>query len=110
MQAYDDVAAAAIEQIEAATAVEELDGLRPTLLGKKAPLTEAKKQLGALEPDQRKEAGQALNAARKQVEAAFDARRANLAGAARAEALEAERLDLTAVSYTHLTLPTTPYV
>ena len=95
MQGYDDVAAAAIAQIEASNAVDELDGLRPSVFGKKAPLTEAKKQLGSLEPDQRKEAGQALNAARQQVEAAFEARRADLAGAARAEALEAERLDLT---------------
>ncbi|MEM7094817.1 MAG: phenylalanine--tRNA ligase subunit alpha [Actinomycetota bacterium] len=92
---YDTLAASALAEIEDAADVAALDGLRPGLFGKKAPLTEAKKGLGALEPEQRKDAGQALNAARQQVEAAFDARRASLASAARAEALESERMDLT---------------
>lgn len=95
MSSYDDLASQALAEIEQADAVDVLDALRPAIFGKKAPLTEAKKSLGQLEPEQRKDAGQALNAARQQVEAAFDARRGELAAAARAEALEAERMDLT---------------
>ncbi len=95
MSSYDDLASQALAEIEQADGVDALDALRPAIFGKKAPLTEAKKGLGQLEPDERKEAGQALNAARQQVEAAFDERRAGLAASARAEALEAERMDLT---------------
>ncbi len=95
MSFYETLANDAVAAIEDAADVETLDGLRPTLLGKKAGLTSAKSQLGTLEPDQRKEAGQRLNVARQLVEAAFASRRDALAASARAEALETERLDLT---------------
>ena len=95
MSSYDDLASQALAEIEQADAVDALDALRPAIFGKKAPLTDAKKSLGQLESELRKDAGQALNAARQQVEAAFEARRSELAASARAEALEAERMDLT---------------
>ena len=95
MSSYDQLADEAVSEIEAAHDLAALDGLRPKLLGKKAAINLAKKDLGSLEPDQRKEAGQALNRARQAVEAAFAARHEQLAQAARAVALEAERLDLT---------------
>ena len=95
MSSYEQLAADAVAEIDGAGDLDSLEALRPTLLGKKAPISAAKKDLGSLEPDQRKEAGQAINAARQTVEAAFAARHADLASAARAIALEAERLDLT---------------
>jgi len=95
MSSYEQLAGDALTKIEGAGDLDALEALRPALLGKKAPLSLAKKDLGSLEPDQRKEAGQAINAARQQVEAAFSERHTDLAGAARAVALEAERLDLT---------------
>jgi len=95
MSSYEQLAAAAVAEIEGVGDLDSLEGLRPGLLGKKAPISAAKKDLGSLEPDQRKDAGQAINTARQQIEAAFAARHADLAGAARAEALETERLDLT---------------
>ena len=67
---YESLAGAALAEIEGADALDSLDALRPALFGKKAPLTEAKKSLGALDPDDRKAAGQALNAARQRVEEA----------------------------------------
>ncbi|MBT5756298.1 MAG: phenylalanine--tRNA ligase subunit alpha [Acidimicrobiaceae bacterium] len=95
MSSYEQLAADAVAEIDGAGDLDSLEALRPTLLGKKAPISAAKKDLGSLEPDQRKEAGQAINAARQTVEAAFAAHHADLASAARAIALEAERLDLT---------------
>jgi len=95
MSSYEQLAADAVAKIDGAGDLDSLEALRPTLLGKKAPISAAKKDLGSLEPDQRKEAGQAINAARQAVEAAFAARHADLASTARAVALEAERLDLT---------------
>jgi len=95
MSSYEQLAAAAVAEIDGAGDLDTLEALRPSLLGKKAPISLAKKDLGSMEPDQRKQAGQAINAARQNVEAAFAARHADLASAARAIALESERLDLT---------------
>ena len=92
---YDQLAENAVAAIADAAGIDALETLRSTLLGKKAALTLAKKQLGSLEPDDRKDAGRQLNEARTTVETAFEARRKELTGAARAEALESERLDLT---------------
>ena len=95
MSSYEQLAVDAVAEIDGAGDLDTLEALRSTLLGKKAPISLAKKDLGSLEPDQRKEAGQAINASRQHIEAAFAARHADLASAARAVALESERLDLT---------------
>ncbi|NOX31461.1 MAG: phenylalanine--tRNA ligase subunit alpha [Actinobacteria bacterium] len=87
-----------------ATALAALDGvadlatlatLEATHLGKKSPLTLAKRQLGQLDPADRKAAGLALNDARTEMVAAFETTRDRLARATRAIQLESERLDLT---------------
>ena len=57
-----------------------LDELRVAALGKKGSVTELVKQLGALPPEQRREAGQAFNALKREVEEALAARRAELRG------------------------------
>ena len=92
---YEQLATEAVAEIETAADLDALEALRSTLLGKKAPISAAKKDLGSLEPDQRKDAGQAINAARQHIDDAFAERHADLTSAARAVALEAERLDLT---------------
>ena len=93
-----------------ASTTAELAAVETELLGKRSPLTELKKQLGGLEPDQRRAVGLAINDARATVEAALGARRQELEAAERASRLEAERLDLTehepAVSRGHLHLVT----
>lgn len=95
MGSEDQLDIEAIAAIEAATGVAELDSLRSSLLGKKAPLTLAKRALANLDVSQRKPEGQRLNQARAAVETAFDTRREQLATQERTAALEAERLDLT---------------
>jgi phenylalanyl-tRNA synthetase alpha chain len=64
-------------------------------MGKKGALGSLKQQLGGLDPEQRKAAGQALNVATSEVQARLAERRAELAAAERARRLEAERVDLT---------------
>lgn len=75
--------------------LEALDAIDAEFLGKKSALTTAKKQLGGLEPDERKAAGRAMNEIRQRIEAEIADARARLTAAARAEQLEAEGLDLT---------------
>ena len=74
-----------------------VDALSARLLGKKSELAAAKKALGELDPDARREAGQRLNDTRARLQALLDARREALAAEARRTQLEAERLDLTEV-------------
>ena len=48
-------------QAEAATTLEELSAVRTAVSGKRVPLVAARKELGALDPEARREAGQALS-------------------------------------------------
>jgi phenylalanyl-tRNA synthetase alpha chain len=96
----DDIArieAAALPRIEAVGSLEELRALDSELLGKKGALSSLKAGLGKLDADDRKAAGAAFQRAQAALETAFDARRIALEGAARADQLERERLDLTEV-------------
>ncbi len=90
-----DLASAATARIEAASSLDDLRALEADLLGKKGRLAEVKKQLGGLEPDERRAVGQQVNDVRTTIETAVGAKRAELEGEARRARLEAERLDLT---------------
>ncbi len=89
---------AAVAQFEAATTLDALRSLGSDLLGKKGPLAGFKAQLGGLEPDARRNAGQAVNAAMNAAQAAFDERQSILAAAALHHQLLAEKLDLTEIT------------
>jgi phenylalanyl-tRNA synthetase alpha chain len=97
----DDIArigANAPARISAAATLEELRALEADLLGKAGELTALKKGLGALDPDERKIAGQAMNEARFSLEALLSDRRTVLENAQRAITLAGERLDLTEIT------------
>ena len=85
-------------QAAAATTLDELSAVRTAMTGKRSPLVAARKALGDMEPDARKQAGQALNAAKASIDEILSARETELSAAARAEKLAAERLDLTEVT------------
>jgi phenylalanyl-tRNA synthetase alpha chain len=72
-----------------------LESLRVQALGKKGEITQRMKQLGGLDPEARKAAGQALNAVKEAVAGAIEARKAALADAELEARLAAERVDVT---------------
>jgi phenylalanyl-tRNA synthetase alpha chain len=82
-------------RVTTATTVDGLRELETQILGKKSALTGLRRQLGGLDPDQRKEVGQRLNAARAAMEATIARRRVELEELDRQARAEAERLDLT---------------
>ena len=82
-------------EIAQAQSLPELDQARVRYLGKKGLLTEYLKTLGNLSPDERPKAGQAVNAAKESTQAALEARRMALEGAALSSKLAAESLDIT---------------
>jgi phenylalanyl-tRNA synthetase alpha chain len=72
-----------------------LDQARVQYLGKKGLLTERLKQLGQLPPDQRPQAGQAINTAKQQIQVALEARKAALQAARLDARLAGEAIDVT---------------
>ena len=83
--------------IAAAASTDALAEVETELLGKRSSLTRAHRTLGSLSPDERKDAGRRINEVRERLVGRVSARRAELAEAERAQALQADRLDLTEV-------------
>ena len=84
-----------LSRIEAAADEEALEAVRVAALGKKGSVSQLLAGLGALAPEQRKEAGAAINAVKDRVSEALAARKAVLKEAALDARLATERLDLT---------------
>ena len=72
-----------------------LDEVRVAALGKSGSVTGLVKSLGTLAPERRREAGQAFNLLKREVEEALATRKAELERAGLATRLAAERLDVT---------------
>ncbi|MGF1598177.1 MAG: phenylalanine--tRNA ligase subunit alpha [Acidimicrobiales bacterium] len=89
--------AEALDAVAGATGLDDLKAIETAVLGRQSSLTGAKRRLGELPPDQRRDAGRALNEARQRVEDALTERRRVLGRGERARQLEGERLDLTEV-------------
>ena len=87
-----------LERLRAAATLDELRTAEHDLLGKRSPLAAFNQRLGAMAPEERREAGRRVNEARARLQAAADERRADLAEDDRRSRLEAERLDLTEVT------------
>jgi phenylalanyl-tRNA synthetase alpha chain len=82
-------------QIAAAADLAALEAARVAALGQKGQVTALMKTLGGLAPEERKAAGQALNALKDEIAALIESRKAGLEDAALAARLAAERIDVT---------------
>jgi phenylalanyl-tRNA synthetase alpha chain len=83
------------DAVDNAQDLQALDQVRVQYLGKKGLLTEQLKQLGKLPAEQRPQAGQAINIAKKQVQEAIEARKTALQNQALEDQLAADRIDVT---------------
>jgi phenylalanyl-tRNA synthetase alpha chain len=95
MSSITELQARALADIEASESLQQLDELRVRFLGKKGEVTAQLKSLGAMEPEQRKAFGQAVNAARDALNQAITARREALEAMALDEKLRREKVDVT---------------
>ncbi len=84
-----------VETVKAANDIPALEEVRVTALGKKGKVTDMMKTLGGLDPEQRKQMGQALNQLKDEISAAIEARAALLKRAALEERLKTEKIDMT---------------
>ncbi len=83
------------QEIQKASDLAVLDQVRVHFLGKKGELTAQLKQVGNLPPEQRPQAGQAINEAKKTLAKAIETRRAALQAAELEMQLAQERIDVT---------------
>jgi phenylalanyl-tRNA synthetase alpha chain len=82
------------EQVLGAADLKALDDLRVAYLGKKGSLTEQLKSLGQLPAEQRREAGQAINQAKKHLNELLQSRKTELEEKALRERLSSEAVDV----------------
>ncbi len=81
--------------LRGAASLEELAAAKSAHLGKKSPLALAQRGLGQLGPEERRQLGQAINAARAALEEAEAARRSELEAERDRSVLAAEAVDVT---------------
>jgi phenylalanyl-tRNA synthetase alpha chain len=91
----DEIVADVTAALRAVTTPEELDALRRRTVGRRGRVAALLKRLPSMPEAERAAFGTRLNAARAQLEAAFDVRAKDLAAAGSAGRLAAERLDVT---------------
>ena len=85
----------ALREIEAAPGPQQLQDIRVRYLGKRGMVTQELRRLGALRPDERREAGQRINRLKSVLEEAIHERREALEREAVQRQLESESVDVT---------------
>ncbi len=84
-----------LARIETTADLEALDAIESGAVGRESPIAAARRGLGKMEAEQRRDAGRMINEVAKEIEAAVAARRDELASVARAAAIAAEGIDVT---------------
>jgi len=95
MEGFDLSSDDILQQIAAAPSPEAIEEIRVKVLGRRGSLTSAMRELGALDPEERRRAGAVLNAAKDRITAALAEASARVGRAALEERLAAERTDVT---------------
>jgi phenylalanyl-tRNA synthetase alpha chain len=95
MEDLDAIVAEALDVFGAAADDAALDQCKARYLGKSGRLTEILKTLGKLDPEQRREVGARINAAKERIESALTARRDTLAQSVLEARLREESIDVT---------------
>jgi phenylalanyl-tRNA synthetase alpha chain len=95
MDDLEQLRSGALGEIAAAASLEAIEATRVGILGRNGQLTQRMRGLGGLDSAARRETGAALNRLKDEITEALEARKAALAGTARAQRLAAERADVT---------------
>ncbi|HWS80510.1 MAG TPA: phenylalanine--tRNA ligase subunit alpha [Rubrobacter sp.] len=85
----------ALSAVSSSASTADLEDVRVRFLGRSAELTEIKKSIGSLLPEERKEVGRSSNLASLEIEAALGSRTQEVAAREREERLRAEAVDVT---------------
>jgi phenylalanyl-tRNA synthetase alpha chain len=85
----------AVAAVASGDSTAALEDLRVRYLGRSAELTEIKKSIGSLPPEERKEVGRSSNMASREIEAALGSRLGEVSAREREERLREEAVDIT---------------
>jgi phenylalanyl-tRNA synthetase alpha chain len=91
----EDILSQALQALANAQDLAQLDQVRVDYLGKKGFFTQQMKELGGLDPEQRKTVGQVINTAKNSFQDALDNRKHLLESAALESRLASESIDVT---------------
>ncbi len=94
MEDMEELRVRFVEATAAASSLDMLETVRVEALGKKGAVTQRMKTLGGLAPEERKAAGQALNAVKQAITDAIERRKLELEDADLDHRLESERIDV----------------
>ena len=94
MESLDAVSSEIIDAIATADSLDVLEAIRIDALGKKGRISLMMRELGRMNAEDRRTAGQKLNKVKDNIANAIDAKQKILATAVLNERLEAERLDI----------------
>ena len=95
VQRIEELKSGALSAVAAAGSTAALEDVRVRFLGRSAEITEIKKSIGSLSPENRKEVGRAANLASREIEEALRARTNELAVGEREARLRTEAVDVT---------------
>jgi phenylalanyl-tRNA synthetase alpha chain len=95
VERIDQLKSEALAAVAAADSTADLEEVRVRYLGRSAEITEIKKSIGSLPPEDRKEVGRAANLASREIEENMEAQRVIIALAEQKSRLEAEAVDVT---------------
>ncbi|MFM8342135.1 MAG: phenylalanine--tRNA ligase subunit alpha [Methylomonas sp.] len=91
----EEILTQALQELAHAKDLSQLDQVRVNYLGKKGVFTEQMKELGKLEPEQRRTAGQVINTVKNSFQEALDARKISLEAEQLQARLASECVDVT---------------
>src|ERR671912_622976 len=94
-QRIEQLKTQALSDVSSSASTADLEDVRVRFLGRSAELTEIKKSIGTLSPEERKEVGRSANLATREIEGALESRIEELSVAEREEKLRAEAVDVT---------------
>jgi phenylalanyl-tRNA synthetase alpha chain len=95
LEQLDELQTRGLTELETLTDLPALDAWHTRYLGRKGELTQLLRGIGQLSKEQRPQAGQRANEVKTALEAAFEERQEALKRQARAQALVADRVDVT---------------
>ena len=94
-QRIEELKAEALSAVAAADSTATLEDVRVRYLGRSAEITEIKRSIGTLDPDDRKKVGSAANVASREIEDALSSKTGELAAEEREQRLGEEAVDVT---------------
>lgn len=95
LESLQQLRAETLEKLTGAPDVAALDEIEASAIGRESPIGQARRNLGKMDPEERRDAGRMINEIAKEIESAVAGRREELAVAARSAAIAAEAIDVT---------------